>query len=30
VPLVGLYYVAVGFAYFIDMRREQKAAAEAT
>jgi sec-independent protein translocase protein TatC len=29
-PLVGLYYVAVGFCYFIDLRRDQKAAAEAT
>lgn len=29
VPLVGLYYVAVGFAYFIDLRRERRAAAEA-
>jgi sec-independent protein translocase protein TatC len=28
-PLVGLYYVAVGFAYLIDLRRDQKAAAEA-
>jgi sec-independent protein translocase protein TatC len=30
VPLVGLYYLAVGFAYFIDLRRDQKATAEAT
>jgi len=30
VPLVGLYYVAVGFAFFIDLRRDQKATAEAT
>lgn len=29
VPLVGLYYLAVGFAYFIDLRRERRAAAEA-
>jgi sec-independent protein translocase protein TatC len=29
VPLVGLYYVAVGFAYFIDLRRDRQAAAEA-
>jgi hypothetical protein len=26
---VGLYYVAVGFAYFIDLRRDRQAAAEA-
>lgn len=29
VPLVGLYYLAVGFAYFIDLRRDRRAAAEA-
>lgn len=29
VPLVGLYYIAVGFAYFIDLRREKRQAAEA-
>jgi sec-independent protein translocase protein TatC len=29
VPLVGLYYVAVGFAYFIDLWRDRQAAAEA-
>jgi sec-independent protein translocase protein TatC len=29
VPLVGLYYLAVGFAYFIDLRREKREAAAA-
>jgi sec-independent protein translocase protein TatC len=29
VPLVGLYYIAVGFAYFIDLRREKREATAA-
>jgi Sec-independent protein secretion pathway component TatC len=28
VPLVSLYYVAVGFAFIIDMRREKREALE--